>query len=130
MANGSTTSSPYRTTALAVLPTHREVVRCGWCAWDYGHGRWCNGEPHGSGDKPDLNRDGDCVYYRDSFTTRLLRRFGLRSPALVRVTDREHKPDNASPRNDGSGHRGGNVGNRDVWAERQREQSRRLREGW
>jgi hypothetical protein len=112
--------NPYRSTALVVLPTHREVVRCGWCAWDR-NGDWmCIGPPHGRGDVGELNRDGDCIYYRDSFATRILRRLGLRSPALVRVTDREHEVGDVSPRS------GGSV---DVWADRQREQSRILREG-
>jgi hypothetical protein len=106
---------PYRSASLVVIPEMREVVRCDWCAWSkIIHATYeCSGPPLGTGKPFMLNANGDCVYYRDSFTTKVLRKFGLRSAALVRVADGEAKPDN-SPReglgrNGGSGGRGGNV---------------------
>lgn len=107
-------SGPYRSTSLVVVPEMREVVRCGWCAWRPGvASSFCSGPPDGYGTPWEINAKGDCVYYRDSFMTKLLRKFGLRSAALVRVDERDSKPDNSTGeglgRNGGSGHRGGNV---------------------
>jgi hypothetical protein len=102
-------SGPYRSTSLVVIPEMREVVRCDWCAWVRSEYR-CVGPPHAvKVRREELNADGDCKFYRDSFMTKVLRRFGLRSAALVRVL--EPKPEAPpSPRNGGMHDRGGHVG--------------------
>lgn len=110
MADGG----PYRSDALVVVQTHVERAFCPWCAHsDRVAPLQCRSASHRSpwGESPfceKVNPRGWCDAFEPSWLTRALRAFGRRRPLLVPVSDRDIKPDN-SPRNSGSGSRGGNV---------------------